>query len=129
MDEEKKGPSDNRPAHDARDVTAATPETDAWTDDLEDINDGTGSTEDASVLPDENDEYADLVETGVLDEDERLIEEKDAELENELEVTEADEEGIEANIKSLDFEEPDGGDHVDPQRTRPDMESRDPDDL
>ncbi|REC94349.1 hypothetical protein [Kushneria indalinina] len=129
MDEEKKGPSDHRPARDGRDVTAATPETDAWTDDLEDINDGTGSTEDAAVLPDENDEYADLVETGALDEDERLIDKKEAELENELEVTEADEEGIEANIKALDFEESEGGDHVDPQRTRPDMESRDPDDL
>ncbi|GHC30266.1 hypothetical protein GCM10010082_25400 [Kushneria pakistanensis] len=129
MDEEKKGPSDNRPARDATDVTAATPETDAWTNDLEDINDGTGSTEDASILPDENDEYADLVETGALDEDERLVDEKDAELENELEVTDADEEGIEANIKALDFEESEGGDHVDPQRTRPDMESRDPDDL
>lgn len=129
MDEEKKGPSDQRPARDGRDVTAATPETDAWTHDLEDLNDGTGSTENASVLPDENDEYADLVETGALDVDERLLDAREAELENELEVTEADEEGIEANIKALDFEEPDGGDHVDPQRTRPDMESRDPDEL
>ena len=129
MDEEKKGPSDQRPARDGRDVTAATPETDTWTHDLEDLNDCTGSTESASVLPDENDEYADLVETGVLDADERLLDAREAELENELEVTEADEEGIEANIKALDFEEPDGGDHVDPQRTRPDMESRDPDEL
>ncbi|WP_445621124.1 hypothetical protein ACUN8C_04600 [Kushneria sp. Sum13] len=129
MDEQKKGPTDDRPARDSGEVTAATSETDAWTRDLEDINDGTGSTENASVLPDENDEYADLTETGALDEDERLLEEKEAELENELEVTEADEEGIEANIKALDFEEPEGGDHVDPQRTRPDLESRDPDDL
>lgn len=128
MDEEKKGP-EKRPARDTSDATATASEAEAWRDDLADINDGTATTESASELADENDEYADLVETGALDEDEEALAAMETHLEAELEVTRADEAGIESSVKALDFEEPEGGDGVDPQKTRPDIESRDPEEI
>lgn len=128
MDEEKKEP-EKRPARDTNDATATALEAEAWREDRADINDGTATTASASELADENDAYADLVETAALDQDEQALDAIETHLETELEVTQADEAGIEGSVKTLDFEEPEGGDSVDPQKTRPDVESRDPDEI
>lgn len=70
---------------------------------------GTGSTEDAEDLPQEFDELADDTVSGDLDRDDATLAKKMTQLENEQEVTDADAEGIESNIKSLDFNE--AGEH------------------
>ncbi|WP_027349220.1 hypothetical protein [Halotalea alkalilenta] len=81
----------------ARDIEALDP----------DRSDGNASSEHASDLPDEFDDYVELVQERGLDEDERALEEKERYLEQRTETTDADEEGIEANIKRLDFEDDD----------------------
>ena len=65
--------------------------------------DGTADTMDAEQLPQEFEDEASVAVTGARDRDEALLEEKERQLENDLEVTDADAEGIEGNIKSLDF--------------------------
>lgn len=72
-----------------------------------DAIDGNASSEHASDLPDEFDDYVELVQERGLDEDERALQEKERYLEQQTETTDADEEGIEASIKRLDFEEDD----------------------
>ncbi|MCX2524408.1 hypothetical protein [Larsenimonas rhizosphaerae] len=68
---------------------------------------GTADTMDAEQLPQEFEDEASMAVTGGRDRDEALLEEKERQLENELEVTDADAEGIEGNIKSLDFNDDD----------------------
>ncbi|RKR04188.1 hypothetical protein C7446_1388 [Kushneria sinocarnis] len=110
-------------------LTATAEEVESLTDRSEEDFDGTASTQPAEELPQEFDEQAEEAVIGDLDRDEAELARKEAELENELEVTGADEEGVEAHIKELDFDEAEGEDGVDPEATRPDRQSRDPDSL
>lgn len=66
---------------------------------------GTGSTEDAENLPQEFDDLTTDTVSGDLDRDDEALARKMAMLENEQEVTDADAEGIEGDIKSLNFKE------------------------
>lgn len=74
---------------------------------------GTGTTEDAEDLPQEFDELTDDAISGDLDRDDQALAKKMRQLENDHEVTDADEAGIEGSIKSLDFNEAEGDDGVD----------------
>ncbi|OHV09697.1 hypothetical protein [Kushneria phosphatilytica] len=110
-------------------LTATAEEVESLADRAAEDFDGTATTQPAEELPQEFDYDAEEALIGDLDRDEAELARKEAELENELEVTGADEEGVEAHIKELDFEEARGEDGVDPEATRPDNQSRDPDSI
>ncbi|MCM2972233.1 hypothetical protein [Larsenimonas suaedae] len=95
-------------------VTASDNETERFEDEISLEQNGTADTQDAEQLPQEFEDEAEIAEQGNRDRDEERLLEKERQLENELEVTDADEEGLEGHIKELDFSDDDDLSGVEP---------------
>lgn len=86
--------------------TRVTAGVDAELDDTDpDYQDGTFSSAEASDLKDENEEYAELAESGVADADADMLEDEEGYWEDGVESDDIDEEELETDIDSLDFDD------------------------